>query len=55
MTDESPTCVTDLISQVEFYRENMIMNDVVLELCKEFQVGGWMDGFMEGWMDGWMD
>ena len=24
--------------QVEFYRENMLMNDVVLELCKEFQV-----------------
>lgn len=25
-------------AKVEFYRENMIMNDVVLELCKEFQV-----------------
>lgn len=25
-------------AKVEFYRENMLMNDVVLELCKEFQV-----------------
>lgn len=25
-------------AKVEFYRENMIMNDVVLELCREYQV-----------------
>ena len=24
--------------KVEFYRENIIMNDVVLELCKEYKV-----------------
>lgn len=38
VNSRSSLCRHRVVVQVEFYRENMIMNDVVLELCKEFQV-----------------